>query len=511
MRMWTYGLLLGWMTISLSLFAAGDQVGPKNNRPNIILMMADDMGYGDPHYMGNREIRTDNLDAMAASGLRFQRFYSGAPVCSPTRGSCLTGRHPYRYGVWGANSGCMLSEEWTLAELLKKEGYTTGHFGKWHLGTLTKTEKDSNRGGPRGIAHYSPPWENGFDVCFSTEAKVPTWDPMIRPKNKRSSIWWDPIQDPADAVAYGTAYWSNGQKVTENLEGDDSRVIMDRAIPFIRRSCEEGKPFFAVIWFHAPHLPTVSGERYTRMYKQFDRCKQHYFGCITAMDEQIGRLRRTLREVGAAEDTMLWFCADNGPEGQARTKDWSVEKDAVKGSASKSQLPGSAGTLRGRKRSLFEGGVRVPGILEWPARISQGRISDVPASTCDYVPTVLDVLDLRMPDSRPLDGVSLKPLIEGKMTRRGKQIPFESSGRLALIGDRYKVVYDPEVKKAPRVEPNKPGRVEIDSLMLFDLVADPGEKHDIAADHPELVRKMAEEVNRFRMSCASSKAGVDYR
>jgi arylsulfatase A-like enzyme len=143
-------------------------------KPNVILIMCDDLGWGDVGFNGNKTIRTPHLDAMAKAGLKFNRFYAAAPVCSPTRGSCVTGRHPYRYGIPFANSGHMKPEELTLAELLKKQGYTTGHFGKWHLGTLTKTVKDANRGGPRGAKHFSPPQANGFDVCFSTESKVPT-------------------------------------------------------------------------------------------------------------------------------------------------------------------------------------------------------------------------------------------------------------------------------------------------------------------------------------------------
>ena len=174
-------------------------------KPNIILVMCDDLGWGDVGFNGNKIIRTPHLDAMAKNSLRFERFYAAAPVCSPTRGSCITGRHPYRYGVYFANIGHMKTEELTLAELLKKHGYATGHFGKWHLGTLTKTETEANRGGPRGIKNFSPPQANGFDVCFSTESKVPTWDPMLRPKNNKSKTWWDPAKDNGP---YGTAYWN---------------------------------------------------------------------------------------------------------------------------------------------------------------------------------------------------------------------------------------------------------------------------------------------------------------
>ncbi|MHC4507427.1 MAG: sulfatase family protein, partial [Planctomycetota bacterium] len=374
------------MVLPQPLFSKGKDAG----KPNIILCMADDLGWGDTGFNGNSIIKTPNLDAMARAGMRFTRFYSGAPVCSPTRGSCLTGRHPYRYGIFFANAGHTREEEITLAEALKTQGYATGHFGKWHMGTLTTKEKDSNRGGPRGAKHYSPPWENGFDVCFSTEAKVPTWDPMKSPNTDK---------------AYGTYYWrQDGTKETENLQGDDSRVIMDRAVPFIREAVEAGESFFAVVWFHTPHLPVLAGPQYRRMYSQYSEDEQHYYGCITAMDEQMGRLRRELRGLGVADNTMVWFCSDNGPEG----------KDGKSG-----RTRGSAGPFRGRKRSLFEGGVRVPGLLEWPARVKAGRTTDLPCSTSDYFPTVLDVLGFSMKGQpEPIDGVSLLPLIEGRMTKR---------------------------------------------------------------------------------------------
>jgi hypothetical protein len=206
-------------------------------RPNIILCMTDDQGWGDTGYNGHPVLKTPNLDQMAREGIRFDRFYAGAPVCSPTRGSCLTGRHPYRYGIHFANVGHIKKEEITLAEVLRMQGYTTGHFGKWHLGVLTKTVKESNRGGPRGVKHYSSPWENGFDACFSTEAKVPTWDPMKKPAKPANRKAWHCLSKGEQFVPYGTHYWTGpGQMVTENLDGDDSRVIMDRAIPFLSGS-----------------------------------------------------------------------------------------------------------------------------------------------------------------------------------------------------------------------------------------------------------------------------------
>ncbi|MEE2714612.1 MAG: sulfatase-like hydrolase/transferase [Verrucomicrobiota bacterium] len=451
------------------------------DRPNIVLVMCDDLGWGDVGFNGNKVIRTPHLDVMANASLKFTRFYAAAPVCSPTRGSCITGRHPYRYGVYFANTGHMKSEELTLAELLKKHGYATGHFGKWHLGTLTKTEKDANRGGPKGVAHFSPPQVNGFDVCFSTESKVPTFDPMLRPKGIKGKTWWDPAKENG---AYGTGYWNEqGERVTKNLRGDDSRIIMDRAIPFIRSAAKKGKSFFAIIWFHAPHLPVVAGPEHTKLYAKYDKYSQHYFGCITALDEQVGRLRKELRVLGAEENTFLTFCSDNGPEGQS------------------GKAPGTAGHLSGRKRSLLEGGIRVPGLIEWPGKIRPGNTT-IPAVTSDYLPTILDILGVEHADKRPLDGVSLLPLIKGNMKSRGKPIGFQSAGQIALIGDRYKI-YGKGAKR------EKTGKLP--TLQLFDLLNDPSERENLSTQHPGLVEQMGSTFKEWQASCRHSVKGGDYQ
>jgi len=358
-------------------------------------------------------------------------------------------------------------QEITLAEALKTQRYVTGHFGKWHLGTLTTTEKDSNRGGPKGAKHYSPPWDNGFDVCFSTEAKVPTWDPMKK---------------PGTDTPYGTSYWGqDGTKQIKNLDGDDSQVIMDRVIPFVRKAVDEGKPFFAVVWFHTPHLPVIAGPEYKKMYSQYSEDEQHYYGCVTAMDEQIGRLRNELRKLGIADSTMLWFCSDNGPEG----------KDGRR-----RRFRGSAGPFRGRKRSLLEGGVRVPALLEWPARVKSGQVTDVPCCTSDYYPTVLNVLGLKMRGQpEPIDGVSLLPLIEGKMTKRPVPIGFESRNQISLTDNRYKIY-------------SKDGG---QSYVLFDLIEDPGETSDLATEKPKILHSMRAKLEQWRKSCKESLAGKDYK
>lgn len=439
---------------------------------NIILCMADDLGWGDVGYNGNKIIKTPHIDRMASEGLQFNRFYTSSPVCSPTRGGCLTGRHPYRYGIFFANEGHLKREEITLGEVLKKHGYSTGHFGKWHLGTLTKTEKDANRGGPKYPEEYSPPWLHGFDVCFSTESKVPTYNPMLTPVGY--------LRNTDPSKPFGTYYWNQkGEKVNDGLEGDDSQVIMDRAIPFIDKEVKKGNPFFAVIWFHTPHLPVVAGPEHKNKYKQYADEEQNYYGAVTAMDEQIGRLRAKLKELGVDKNTMLWFCSDNGPEGDSISSDY----------------PGSAGQYRGRKRSLYEGGIHVPGILVWPEKVKKHTGSNVIVSTLDYFPTVMNVLKYPAPDARPIDGISILPLIEGKMKNRPVPLGFESPESLqAFMDNQYKILSNDKGK----------------TFELYDILNDKYEKHNIASNHPEIVSSMKEQLGKFIESCNNSNAGADY-
>jgi arylsulfatase A-like enzyme len=441
--------------------------------PNFILIMADDQGWGDTRYNGNQEILTPNLDRMASEGIRFNRFYSAAPVCSPTRGSCLTGRHPYRYGIYFANTGSMRDGEITLPEVLKTLGYTTGHFGKWHLGTLTNDEIDANRGG-RDTSNFSPPWDHGFDACFSTESKVPTWDPMVTPGKDAGGVG---SRTPGED--YGTYYWTGpGQKASDNLDGDDSRIIMDRAIPFIRDAVKRGKPFLSVIWFHSPHLPVLTGKEYRDLYKDRSPDIQHYYGTITAMDEQIGRLLSELDELGIDENTVVFYTSDNGPEGREKT----------------GRTQGSTGGLRGRKRSLYEGGIRVPGLMLWRGTLTGNREINVPAGTSDYYPTILDILDLQIPGQPVLDGISLMPVIRGKTEKRAKPIGFQSRDQLAWIDNHFKL-YSPDQGA---------------SFELYNLEEDPGETNDVSAEYPEITKKMRKELSGWIRSCKKSNRGKDY-
>ena len=442
------------------------------SKPNIILLMADDLGWADTGFNGNKIIKTPNLDKMAKEGVRFNRFYSASAECSPTRASVLTGRNPFRIGVYEANSGILRPEEITLPELLKGEGYTTGLFGKWHLGTLTHKEKDANRGKPGNLKEFNPPIMHGYDCAFVTESKVPTYDPMKKPRDRFDKEGWDYLKENEPFEPFGTAYWDiNGNKVTDNLDGDDSRVIMDRAIPFVEQAIMNSTPFLAVIWFHSPHMPCVAGPKYQEMYKGQDSKMRNYAGSITALDEQVGRLREILKDRGVDSNTMIWFCSDNGPEDGS---------------------PGSAGIFRERKHSLHEGGVRVPGLLVWPQKITHPYVTDMPCVTSDYLPTIMEVLKIKKSKvSNQLDGISLLPLLEGRMSARPKPIGFCFPGQVSYCNNQYKLYAQDGVYE------------------LYDILKDPEEKNDIQLEKSYIFKHFKKNINQFVLSCKLSFEGKE--
>ena len=455
-------------------------------RPNIVIVMADDLGWGDVGYNGNPFRVTPHLDALAAEGIIFDRFYAAAPVCSPTRGSLLTGRHPYRYGIFGANVGSLPESETTLAEILKGEGYATGFFGKWHLGTLSKDTLDSNRGGrSEHIGEYSPPWIHGFDTVFATEAKVPTFDPALKPTNRYQPTWWSPVKPAEESFEpYGTAYWNeDGDQVTTNLEGDDTRVLMDRVLQFIRESAKNNRPFLAVIWTHTPHLPVVASPSDASAVDSKDPYTQHYYGSILALDRQIGRLIGALGAEGLTENTLIFFTSDNGPEHDSKNP------------------PGSTGGLRGAKRSLYEGGIRVPAFVAWPTKLNGGHRLNSPAVTSDLLPTILEVVKQSPHADHPaLDGVSLWPTITGATSEARKHpIAFEYENQLALIGARYKLIAS---LPAARLTSNRlsPLVALQPGFELYDLREDVFEKNDLSGSNLEQVARMQKQLEEWRVS-----------
>ncbi len=459
-----------------------DKAKNSNNKeissPNIILIMADDQGWGDTGYNGHPYLKTPNLDDMAASGAQFNRFYAASAVCSPTRGSVMTGRHPLRYGICYANCGHIKPEEITLAEMVKEKGYTTGHFGKWHLGTLTQDRLDANRGGKKeNDAYYAPPWEHGFDECFVTESKVPTWNPMLIPPKDSDEI--RPSME--QGKPYGTLYWTGPDEIeTKNLEGDDSRVIMDRVIPFIEKSTKNKQPFLSIIWFHTPHLPVLAGEDYKEKYANLSNDQQHYYGVITALDEQVGRLRNKLKELGIAENTLICYTSDNGPEGKY-----------VSG-----RTQGITKGLKGRKRSLYEGGIRVPSIMEWPKKINPGTKVEAPCFTSDYFTTVAKILDVDINKyKRPYDGIDILPFATGETVLRKESLVFNIKKQIAVMQGDYKL-YSADNGK---------------TFELYNIKEDASEKYNIADRESKKLNEMIEQWKTWKVSKIESEAGNDYQ
>ena len=414
------------------------------SRPNIILCMTDDQGWGDVGYNGLKKVQTPNIDAMAAAGLRFNRFYA-QQSCSPTRASVMTGRHPNRMGVFWPGMK-LRQEELTIAQLVKRAGYVTGHFGKWHLNGVAgpgKVMPDSDPLAPQNC---------GFDESFAVSNYFET----------------------------NSTFGRNG--TAEKTVGDGSDVIVGEALKFIAKAAGRKQPFLAVVWYgspHAPHQPlpddlkTAGGSA--------------YYGELAGVDRSLGALRAGLRRLGLAADTMLWFSSDNGG--------WLDPK--------KPDAHGTNLDLRGRKGDMWEGGIRVPGLIEWPARIKP-FVTDIPAGVVDIFPTLADLLRIKLEQPVPLDGISLLPLMEGKMKQRPQPMGFwqfagdqrnltPDSGPSAWNDNRYKLVKP------------KPNHWE-----LYDLVADRSEKNDLAERHPEITARMKAGLEQWQQSVIRSYHVRDY-
>ena len=474
------------------------------DRPNIVLLMGDDHGWEETGYNGHAYLQTPVLDTMAASGLRLDRFYAGHPSCSPTRGSVLTGRHPVRYGTFAPNWS-MRPEETTIAHVLRDAGFATGHFGKWHVGTV-------KAGSPLN------PGAMGFDEWLSHDNFFELHPTLSR----------------------------NGGP-PERFEGESSAIVVDEAIRFIDRAAADGRPFLAVVWFGSPHepyqgleedlalydelpakypdrmVPLTSNETGLQIERPLGDVLRERYAEITAMDRAIGTLRDHLDEAGLRENTLLWYNGDNGTprSGLAETP------------------------LRGLKGTMYEGGIRVPGIIEWPARIAGPRATDVAAVTSDMLPTLAALAGQPVPD-RPLDGIDLGPLIDGRMTSRPAPVFFWSFDVGGLAGRDHDPYLDPALQSGttplvklmdgiatrnfrniryPAVDERDfaGARVIMDGdyklvvdgsrgagVELFDLREDRAESRDLSASEPAVAADLQRRLREWQHAALTSLTGADY-
>jgi arylsulfatase A-like enzyme len=486
-----------------ALAASCSQSQTASQPPHIVLLMGDDHGWEETGYNGHPFVKTPVLDEMAASGLRLDRFHSASPICSPTRGSVMTGRHPNRYGTFSPGWS-MRPEEITVAQLLHDAGYACGHFGKWHLGAV-KAESPLN------------PGAMGFDEYLSHDNFF-----EMNPSLSR-----------------------NGGP-PERFEGEGSEIVVNEAIRFIAEQSQAGKPTFTVVWYGSPHEP-YSGlpqdlalydnlpERYEQqtatltsmetgvnVRRPLNEVLRERYAEITAMDRSIGRLRQYLADNGLKDNTLVWYCGDNGTDSS-----------------------GQAGVspLRGMKADVYEGGTRVPGVVEWPARITAPRTSDVNCVTSDMLPTLCDLAGVSLPE-RPLDGISLKPLIDNQMKDRPTPICFwnydiahEQAANLEpyidpelqagttplvklmdgiatrnFLNFRHTEIKEPDYWGARAILDNR-YKLVIDAeagTELFDLRADIGETANLIEAEAATAANLEGQLRAWQESVLHSLTGADY-
>ena len=474
--------------------------GAKGQKPNIVLMMSDDQGWGETGYNGHPYLKTPVLDQMAAQGLRLDRFYAASPVCSPTRASCMTGRHANRSGAFGAGWSTR-PEEVTVAQILKSAGYRTAHFGKWHIGAIKKGSPTS----PNAL---------GFDESLSHDNFFEMDSELSR----------------------------NGE-APKPFKGDSSEFVVAEALKFAKKVQKEGNPFFIVIWFGSPHDPYSGYDKDIAPYKKLGKEISCRLAEITAMDRAVGTFRTGLDKMKVRKNTLLWFNSDNGI--------------TIEGIPQEQREHLYNGNLNGHKSQLYEGGLLVPAVIEWPNVITKHRISSVPCVTSDILPTLIDIVGVKHPKpDRPLDGISLKKLfIDGSMQKRpvpigfwgydnkkseykndpwlkdntlNQMITFTTRQKLRMAKGDNKRKTEFKNHRHPKEKPEnfnknaawidnqyklylpKSKKKKVSEPELYDLQNDREEQKNIASKHPEMVRKMKTQLLEWQKSVEKSLTGADY-
>lgn len=420
------------LTVLLS-FAARAQTNP----PNVVIIYTDDQGTRDARCYGAEDLHTPNMDRLAAEGVRFDQFYSGAPVCSPSRACLLTGRSPQRAGVpgnVGGTKGLPLGQV-TLAEYLKANGYHTGLFGKWHLGETPELS----------------PLNQGFDEFFG---------------HKHGCI---------DNYSH-FFYWSGPNihdlwRQDQETFADDGNYFPDLIVRETSRFLEEHRdePFFLYLPFNIPHYPLQPQLRDRDRYANVPEPRHSYAALVSSLDEKIGLIIDKIDALGLRENTIILLQSDHGH---------SVEERAMWGG-------GYAGPFRGHKFTLWEGGIRVPSIISWPGTLPQGEVRDQQGTAADWFPTLVEMLGLLLP-THELDGMSLaKVLKDADAPSPHDMLHWASGNQWAVRQGDWKLV----VNGDPSREADGTF-FEADKIFLSNLADDPAERHNLADAHPDLIETL---------------------
>lgn len=426
--------------LALVAFASWARAAP--SAPNLVLFLADDLGYGDLGCFGHPIIKTPNLDAFAKQGARLTQCYAASGVCSPSRSALLTGRTPHRNGVytWIAEGSevHLRRSEITLPTLLKGAGYATCHSGKWHLN------------GRFNDPAQPQPGDHGYD-------------------------WWLATQNNAGPTHENpTNFVRNGRPVGP-LQGYSAPLVAREAITWLREKRDPAKPFFLAVCTHEPHYPIKSDPAFKALYPDLtDDVQREHHANVTQMDHAFGLLMRALDEQKLTDTTFVFFTSDNGPEG-----------DGIK-----TPGRGSSGGLRGRKRDLHEGGISVPGLARWPGRIPAGTTLDTPVIGSDVFPTLLAVAGVKPPADRVLDGVNVLAALTGKTTTVDRRQPLfwrlhmAPNAKIALRVDDWKIL----------------ANAELTDFEFYNLGTDRQETTDLRSREPERFATLREQLIRHNAS-----------
>ena len=425
----------------------------KMGKPNVIIILTDDQGYGDLGCMGSRDLKTPNLDSIAGNGIRFTSMYSASPVCSPSRAALLTGRYPGNAGVRAILAGHrkasgLTPKVPTIAAALKKEGYATGVCGKWHLGLKEECRPNAN-----GFDEFS-----GFLAgCLDYYSHIFYYGMADGGSNPTHDLWEN-----------GDEVYANGEYLTER--------ITKKSVDFINRHKDE--PFFLFVSYNAPHYPMHVPQKYMDRFPDLPWDRRIMAAMISAVDDGVGVIIDTLKSSGLFDNTLIYFQSDNGPSRESRN--WlDGTEDPYYG--------GTTGIFSGHKFSLFEGGIRVPALLSWGKKITP-RTVDTPHIAMDIFPTILEACGGN-PDDYSIDGKSLLGLIQNGEDCTHEYLFWEMENQNAVRHGNYKLVLNGRLTEGE--SPRAP-------VFLSDLSVDPGEKKNLSDELPELCADLTEKALEWR-------------